>query len=309
MIKELKENTRIKELFLVGNATKGVTTAGLPYLNLTLQDSTGQIEAKKWEFLEEDSAIFAVGNIVEVVADVLSYRNALQLKVIGGTPKSMDEIDVSRFVATAPVSSELLWDRLATYLGAIKHADIHLITTSIISDHKEAFGVYPAASRNHHEFASGLLYHVVCMLDLASDLVKRYPSLDADLLYAGIILHDIGKTVELSGPIIPKYTLEGRLLGHISIAQAWIQETAKQLKIEGEVVTLLQHMVLSHHGKPEFGSPQVPQLKEAEILHYIDNIDARMFMMDKALENINKGEFTPRVWSLEDRSFYKPNYK
>lgn len=309
MIKDLKENTRIKELFIVGNATKGVTTAGLPYLNLTLQDSSGQIEAKKWEFVEDDTATYTVGNIVEVTADVLSYRNSLQLKVISGTAKSMEGMDVSRFVPSAPIAPSILFERLTSYIDRIDNRHVKAITESILSDHYEEFGVYPAASRNHHEFASGLLYHVVCMLDLASDIVNRYPTLDSDLLFAGVILHDIGKTVELSGPIIPKYTLEGRLLGHISIAQSWIQEKAKQLDITGEVVTLLQHMVLSHHGKPEFGSPQVPQLREAEILHYIDNIDARMFMMDKALENVNKGEFTPRVWSLEDRSFYKPNYK
>lgn len=309
MIKDLKENTRIKEAFLISNATKGVSTAGLPYLNITLQDASGTIEAKKWDVNDADYALFVTGNIVEVTGDVLSYRNMLQIKLISGLPKSMDEIDVSRFVSAAPVAPDVLWTRFGAYLDRLVHPDVRAITTALIEEHRDDFMIYPAASKNHHEFASGLLYHVVCMLDLADDISKRYPSLDTDLLFAGIILHDLGKTVELSGPIIPKYTVQGRLLGHISICQGWIQEIAKRLEITSEVPVLLQHLILSHHGKPEFGSPQVPQIREAEVIHYIDNLDARIFMMEKALEGVTPGEFTTRVWSLEDRSFYKPKYK
>ncbi len=309
MIKDLKENTRIKEAFLVSNSTKGVSTAGLPYLNITLQDASGSMDAKKWDIQDDDVSTFAAGNIVEVTGDVLSYRNTLQIKVISGTPKSIDEVDVGRFVSSAPVGIDELWPRFQAYLDRLQHPDVKAITVALIDAHKENYVIYPAASKNHHEFASGLLFHVVSMLDLASDIALRYPTLDTDLLFAGIILHDIGKTVELSGPIIPKYTLAGRLLGHISIAQAWIAEVAEKLQITSEVPVLLQHLVLSHHGKPEFGSPQVPQIREAEIIHYIDNLDARMVMMEKALEAVTPGEFTTRVWSLEDRSFYKPSYK
>ena len=116
----------------------------------------------------------------------------------------------------------------------------------------------------------------------------------------------IGKTIELSGPVVPEYTLEGKLLGHISISNAMIKETADKLHIEGEEVTLLQHMILAHHGKNEYGSPVLPQIKEAEILYLIDNIDARMAMMDKALETVEYGKFTKRVFSLENRALYKP---
>ena len=143
-------------------------------------------------------------------------------------------------------------------------------------------------------------------LKVAESFCTLYPTLNKDLLYSGITLHDLGKTIELSGPVVPEYTLEGKLLGHISISNAMIKETANKLHIEGEEVTLLQHMILAHHGKNEYGSPVLPQIKEAEILYLIDNIDARMAMMDKALETVEYGKFTKRVFSLENRALYKP---
>ena len=166
--------------------------------------------------------------------------------------------------------------------------------------------IYPAASRNHHEFVSGLAYHTLSMLRIAKSLITIYPQLNADLIYAGIILHDLGKTVELSGPVVPKYTLEGKLLGHISIAQAMVLEASKTLNIEGEEVILLQHMILSHHGKNEYGSPVLPQIREAEIVYLIDNIDARINMFDKALENVELGDYSKRIYALENRTIYKP---
>ena len=170
----------------------------------------------------------------------------------------------------------------------------------------EKLSYYPAASKNHHEYVSGLAYHTYGMLKVAESFCTLYPTLNKDLLYSGITLHDLGKTIELSGPVVPEYTLEGKLLGHISISNAMIKETADKLHIEGEEVTLLQHMILAHHGKNEYGSPVLPQIKEAEILYLIDNIDARMAMMDKALETVEYGKFTKRVFSLENRALYKP---
>ena len=166
--------------------------------------------------------------------------------------------------------------------------------------------VYPAASKNHHEYMSGLLYHTVSMLKLAQAICDLYPSLNRDLLFGGVILHDVGKTSELSGPVATKYTTEGKLLGHISIIQAQIKIVANKYQINNDIPMLLQHLVLSHHGKYEFGSPVLPLIREAEILTYIDNIDARMNIMDKALEGVLQGEFTPRIFPLEDRALYNP---
>ena len=144
------------------------------------------------------------------------------------------------------------------------------------------------------------------MLNLANKVCDLYPYLDRDLLCAGVLLHDIGKIKELGGLSVTEYTLEGKLLGHISISQTMVQETADELGIEGETVTLLRHMVLAHHGQYEYGSPVLPATLEAEALHYIDDFDARMTMIQKELDKIRPGEFTSRIFSLDNRIFYKP---
>ena len=175
----------------------------------------------------------------------------------------------------------------------------------VVKNHYISLSTYPAATRNHHEYASGLLYHTTSMLRVAEALSKIY-SVNTSFLYAGIIMHDIGKTLELSGPILPKYTMAGKLLGHISIINAEIAKVCEQLGVNGETSVLLQHMILSHHGQYDFGSPVLPMTKEAELLHFIDNIDSRMNAIDKALAVIDEGEFTSRQFALEDRNFYKP---
>ena len=187
---------------------------------------------------------------------------------------------------------------------------MHKIVSEILNDHKDAFYEYPAATRNHHDFYSGLATHVLGMLKLAQQLCQLYPMLDQDLLYSGVLLHDIGKTVELSGAIASEYTVEGKLIGHISIMQAEIMAKAKELHLDdSEEVMLLRHMVLSHHGVYEYGSPVLPMIPEAEMLYMIDNIDARMNTIQKAFEPVSEGEFTPRIFALENRSFYKSKYK
>ena len=305
MIKDLRENERISINLLVSQATKGVTTNGGAYLNITFQDATGTIDGRKWEVLEKDYEVFVAGNIVNVKADVIEYRNTLQLKVLGGDVVNSLDVEVSDFVASAPEPRELMQRKLLSYINAITNEDVRRIVEEIVKKDLMQIAVYPAASRNHHEYASGLLHHTVGMLDCAKALLAVYSTLDANYLYAGVILHDLGKLVELSGPILPHYTMEGKLLGHISIMSARIQEVAKQLNINSEARILLQHMVLSHHGQHEFGSPVLPLTKEAEVLCFIDNLDARLNMINKALEGIEEGEFTGRIPSLEGRTFYK----
>ena len=185
----------------------------------------------------------------------------------------------------------------------------HAFSRQIVNKHVDSLYVYPAASKFHHAFVSGLAYHVVSMLEVGKSLCDIYPELNRDLLYAGIILHDIGKVYELSGAVSTTYTVEGTLLGHIQMMVTEIAETAKELQIEGEEVLVLQHLVLSHHGKPEWGSAKMPVIREAEMLHLIDMIDAKMNMMNKALATTDPGEFTERLFPMDNRSFYKPSFE
>ena len=305
-----KTGERVDLFMLIKQATKGITTTGSPFMTLILQDKTGDIEAKLWDAKEEHEKMFQPASIVRVGGDVHEYRGRNQLRIKSIRPAKPDEpIQISDLVPSAEKSKEELYEELSPYIFEITNPNIQRITRHLLKQHREAFLVYPAATKNHHDYVSGLLDHVVSMLRLGKAIAELYPSLNKDLLYAGIILHDVGKVVELSGPVGTVYTPAGNLLGHITIMGNEIAMAAKELGIEGEEVVLLQHMVLSHHGKEEWGSPKRPMLKEAEILHYIDNIDAKMNMLNRALSKAEPGEFTERLFPLDNRQFYKPTFE
>jgi len=298
---------QVELYLLIKSSTKGIASNGKPFLTLILQDQSGEIEAKLWDAGPEDEKNYAAQTIVKVSGDVQNYRGKSQLKIrqIRKTGPS-DGVRLDDFLETAPISQEEMMGKLTQYIFEMKNPNIQRITRHLIKKHQTAFLQYPAATKNHHEFVSGLAYHVVSMLDLAKAIASLYPSLYKDLLYAGVILHDMGKVIELSGPISTVYTIEGNLLGHITIMITEIGKAAEELGITGEEVLILQHLVLSHHGKAEWGSPKPPLIKEAEILHYIDNLDAKMNMLDRALERVKPGEYTERIFALDNRAFYKP---
>ena len=218
---------------------------------------------------------------------------------------SQEGIDLRDYVKASELSENQLKFEIMKYVSDIQDTTIAKLVREMLKQREEKFFVYPAAQKNHHDFVGGLATHVLGMLKLADTLAASYPLLNRDLLIGGVILHDLGKLDELSGAIVTEYTMEGKLLGHISLMQAEISDTAKRLGLEGENVTLLRHMVLSHHGVYEYGSPVLPMIPEAEMLYLIDNIDARMSTLKKALEPIEPGNFTPRIFALENRAFYK----
>lgn len=299
------------DLYLfIKQSTKGVTQQGSPFMSLVLQDKSGDLEAKLWDTGEEQERLYAAAEIVRVGGEVHEYRGKNQLRIKSIRPVKAEEgITMSDLVPSAEKSKEDLMDELMQFFFEMKNPQIQRITRHLIKKHQEAFMMYPAATRNHHDYVSGLLDHVVSMLKLSKAVADLYPTLNKDLLYSGVILHDIGKVIELSGPVAAHYTVEGNLLGHISIMVTEIAKAADELDVSGEEVMLLQHMVLSHHGKEEWGSPKRPMLPEAEMLHYIDNIDAKMNMLNRAMSKTAPGEFSERIFPLENRSFYKPTFE
>lgn len=305
-VNELKEGLKIDLMLLLTNVVKGVSNNGSPYISLTLQDRTGAIDGKKWDANEADVAIAQVGTVIRVSADVIEYRGNLQLKILGLSLVDQNSLDFTRFTMPSPIPQEELVRKLNHYLKAIKDEDCRNIVEAIVSNHYQQFISYPAATRNHHEFGSGLLYHTISMVELAYALQSFYENIDTDILIAGIILHDIGKTKELSGPIATKYTTEGKLIGHISLMVAEIYEVSNKLGIKSEVPLLLEHMILSHHGEKDFGSPIPPLTREAFILHMVDDFDAKMNIIDKALLGVPEGEFSQRVQAMDGHTFYQP---
>ena len=291
-------------LAIVISCTEGKSSKGSKYLSLVLQDSTGTIDAKKWDVSPSEETLLAPKKVVCVTGHPLIYNQSqLQFKITDIEPVySYKEEDL---ILSAPVDRKYLEEKFLGYIDRIQDAEIKAIVSEVVTNKYNKILLHPAAKTNHHEYAGGLLHHEVSMLDLADAVSSLYPTINKDLLFAGIILHDLGKTVELSGPIATEYTLEGKLIGHISIIQTDIIEAAKKHNIKGEVVTLLQHMVLSHHGKLEYGSPVLPLILEAEVMHQIDNIDSKIVMINKALKDVEVGGQSTRVMGLDGRSFYK----
>ncbi len=306
-ITKLQVGAQVDQFLLIKQSIKGVTTVGKPFISLILQDKSGDIEAKLWDTNEEHEEMYRAEVIVRVGGEIHDYRgkNQLRIKQIR-VAKPEEGININDLVPSATTPKEQLFDELTQFFFEIKNPNISRITRHIIKKHQPELLIFPAATKNHHDYASGLLDHVVSMLRLGKVISDLYPTLNKDLIYAGIILHDIGKVKELSGPVATTYTVEGNLLGHISIMVDEIGLAAKELDIDGEEVVLLKHIVLSHHGKEEWGSPKKPMIQEAEILHYIDNIDAKMNMLTRALSKTKPGEFSERLFALDNRSFYKP---
>lgn len=294
---------------LIKEVRKGTASNGKPFLTLFFVDATGEIDAKLWDAKPEDEELYTDGKVAKIVGDIHEFRGKAQLRIKSlRLAQSSDGVLVADFLEKAPVKEEALREQLTEAIFEMANPNIQRIVRAFIKKYDEQLFVYPAASKNHHAYVSGLAHHIATMLKIAKSLCNIYPDLNKDLLYAGIILHDIGKIHELSGAVATSYTVEGTLLGHISIMVGEIKEVAAQLKIEGEEVLILQHLVLSHHGIPEWGSPKPPLVMEAEILHYIDLIDAKVNMLTRALDKTKPGEFTERVFALDNRSFYKPTF-
>ena len=306
LISELKDGEHVAGQFLVSNSAKCVNNAGANYLNIDLRDSSASINAKKWELTLDDEQIFLQGNVVYIEGEVLKYKESLQIKILSAALVNPDEVDVAKFIKQPPVSKEELVKKFNGYVESIQNEDCRKILDYLIKRLSPKLFDYPAAVSVHHDYASGLLMHTVSMADHADYLAKYYPDVNRDILLTGVLLHDMGKTIEFEGPVIYKYSVEGKLLGHISIMVSEIRRAAEGLKITSETPLLLEHMVLSHHGYPEFGSPIMPLTKEALLLSLIDNLDSKMVIVEKALDGVKPGEFSNKVFPLDGRAIYKP---
>jgi 3'-5' exoribonuclease len=305
MINQLSEKEKIEMPLLVSQVTQGVTTSGAPYLSVVFQDKSGSIDGKLWDVKDDQAVLIKPGTILTVVGEVLRYRNSLQLR-IHNVLSTNEQFEIADFVEETNIPVAHLKERINTVVDSLDDEIIKGITKEIIERYENELYEYPAASRNHHDFKGGLATHVVAMIEIGEFVLSKYTLLNRDLLMAGILLHDIGKVFELSGPILTEYTLKGKLLGHISMINSLIHEVAvKNGWADKEQTILLSHMVLSHHGQYEYGSPVLPMLAEAEVLNIIDNLDARLNMFEKLFETTEPQTFSARVFSLENRSFYR----
>lgn len=308
-IADFNVNDRIEGFYIIKEIEAKTASNGNLYLDIKLGDNTGDINAKFWDCKAEDMNIYSVNSIVKVRGEVNEWQGKKQLRIIlMRLAVETDNVKLEELVQSAPYDSQQMYNQIQNYIKKIANQDISRIVTEILEDYKDKLLFYPAAKQNHHSIRSGLLYHIMRMLMVAEKLTEVYTNVNRDLLYAGIILHDIAKIDEMEANelgIVSEYTVEGQLLGHIVQGIKIVNDVSKRLGTNREISILLQHMILSHHYEPEFGSPKKPMIPEAEILHYIDIIDARMYDMEKALSNIKSSEFTDKIWVLDNRKLFK----
>ena len=305
-VKDFNEGERVDTDLLVSSLQRGTTNAGSPYLTLVLQDSSKAIEAKLWDVKPELEKQLEVGKVYEFELEVIKYKNNLQAKVLKVLPLPQADIKMEDFVFRSPVSKDSLRSAFQEGISMIDNENIARIVSAALNYYANDVYEYPAAARIHHNFIGGLATHTAGMLKVSLALCNIYPSVNRDYLIAGVLLHDLGKIEELTSPVVTEYTTAGKLLGHISIMDARLLQIGKDLGLEdSEELLLLRHMILSHHGQYEYGSPVRPETLEAELLNLIDNIDARVNTIDKALAETKEGEFTQKIFALDNRVFYK----
>ena len=309
-INQLKEGMICDGTYILKEIEVKKTAAGKVYVDITLMDGTGEINAKDWNGSQNTITRLTKGKLHRVNGKVISWQNNLQMN-INSIIKSDEETQsrISDFVPSAPISSEVMIDMVKEFINKIENDDMKKLVKSVYNENIEKIKYYPAAKALHHAIRGGLLYHVLTMLQTAEKLKEVYIELDIDLLYTGVLLHDIMKLRELDSSEIglADYSIEGQLIGHIEMGISLIDQKAKELDLNENVTLLVKHMILSHHYHAEYGSPKKPMFLEAELLHYIDLIDARVYDFNKCYDSVKEGEMTEKIWSL-DRRIYRPKY-
>jgi len=287
---------------------KKSTVKGIPYLDMILADSAGEISAKFWDYKEELQGNFEVGQLVWTRGTVSEYNGADQLRVERLRPVAeSDEVSIADFVPSAEYSGEEMLREITAVIEFIKDKDIKLLTASVIDEYKDKLLYWPAAFKLHHAYRCGLLYHTLSILRLAQGVCRVYPFVNSDLLFAGVILHDIAKTGEFEVPetgIASGYTTDGSLVGHLVRGAMAVEKIGTQLNTPKELLMLIEHMIISHHGEPEFGAAVRPMFLEAELLAELDLMDSRIYEIAQAVEDVAGGEFTARQWALDNRKLY-----
>ena len=312
LIKDFKIGEEITGYYLVKAKNIKTSSANKTYIDFTLQDITGEVNAKLWEVKGDVESIYNPGEVVKIMGSVTQWQQSVQLKLIkirALLPE--DEVDFSQFIPTAPIEAQAMLDEILSFVSEMASDEIRKLVTALIDIYREQLMYYPAAKSNHHAIKSGLLYHILRMLRSAKALGNVYANINLDLVYAGVILHDIEKINEMDATevgVVEGYTKEGQLLGHIIMGIKRIDRVAENLGIDPEISLLIQHMILTHHYEPEFGSPKKPLIPEGELLHYLDMIDARMYDMNKALRDVEEEQFTEPVFVLDRRKLYKSKY-
>jgi len=313
-VKDIREGEAVRDLFLVGHKTLLSSNAGKPYLNLVLRDRTGQVEARVWDRADELGRRFERDDVVEVAGSAILYQGRIQLKVHDIVKLEGARPDLAEFLPVTKKGIEPLWGRLQELVSEIRDPDLARLLRDLfpdppVTETARRFRAAPAGKSLHHDYIGGLLEHTVSVAEICRFLASHYERVDADLLVAGALLHDVGKTEELAYEGTFEYTDEGRLLGHIYMGAELVAGRCAALPgFPPHKAVLLKHMILSHHGELEYGSPRRPKTLEAVLLHFAENMDAKANAFTEAMEELREGARWTDYQRMFDRYLFSGKF-
>lgn len=309
-IADMRSGDEVEGFYILKGAYPKTTAAGKPFLSASLSDTSGVIDAKVWDYTGPVGSADE-GKIIKLRGTVSEYRGTPQIVIDRIRLRTEnDPVDLSALVPVAPIDADAYWQRVGRVVDSLQDADYQAVCREMLRRHLADFRQIPAAKSVHHSFLHGLLMHTVDMLTLADFLAAQYSAvIDRDLLLAGTLLHDFAKAKEFAFSelgLVTNYSTNGQLLGHLVMGAQEVADVAGELGVPNDKAVLLQHMILSHHGEPEFGAAVRPLFAEADLLSHIDLIDSRMEIYREVLRDLSVGEFSDRIFALE-RRVYKPH--
>ncbi len=303
-----EKNNIVQGYALVRSCDKKTSKNGSFYLDIILSDSDGEINAKVWDYKGDEAAMPVVNTVILVRGLISTYNNAPQMRIDRyRQTEERDNINMADFVPSAAYSDADMLAKVCAYISSMQDEDIRKLCNAVIADFGEKMSIWPAAYKLHHAIRGGLLMHTLSIMKMADAVASLYASVDRDLLLCGALLHDVEKLTEYNvseAGLVESYTVRGTLVGHLVGGAMLIEGYGKRLGLNPDTVMLIQHMIASHHGEPEYGAAVRPLFLEAEILSQLDLMDANIYEINAALGSIAPGEFTSRMWSLQDRKFY-----
>ena len=307
---DMTAGDQVEGYYVLKTAQIRTSNSGRPFLAAVVSDKTGSMEAKAWDYAGPISQR-CEGQVLKIRGTVSEFRGALQLTMERlRLAEPGDPVDRGALVATAPIDPQQAWAEVERLTESIADEDYRAVCRRLLEEKGEALRTIPAAKTVHHGFLGGLLMHTWSMLRLADFLAGLYAgTVDRSLLLAGTLLHDLAKAEEFSfSPLglVTEYSVKGQLLGHLVMGAQAAARAAEELGVPEEKSVLLQHMILSHHGQPEFGAAVVPMCAESELLSLIDTMDSRMEIYREALEETPEGAFSKRIFALEKRIYHHP---
>ena len=309
LLADMVPGDRVEGFYILKEGAIKTSNSGKPFLSATVTDKSGSLDLKAWDYSGPVGAPADAGKVVKIRADVTEYRGSIQLTASNIRMATQeDSYDVSALVPVAPIDRDETLEKVRSLIASMEDRDYRVLAETMLERHLETFRSIPAAKSVHHSFLSGLLMHTANMLCLADFLAGQYSQIiDRSLLLTGTLLHDFAKEKEFTFSqlgVVTDYSRKGQLLGHLVMGAQEIAQVAAELGTPEEKSLLLQHMILSHHGEPEFGAAVKPMFAEADPLSQIDMLDSRMEIYAETLPGVPAGTFSSRIFALDKRIYH-----